>query len=947
MKKLVLLITLSLLLVCFVYADNYQINKMSTSISAAKASRAEGEFLSEGFEGDFTWTHFDGSVPAHMWHLQNNNPLVYQTTGYSWDMGKMDLGTNGGYMNSQYLVLDTPTITVPTTNPTLTFKLNYAVEALGADGTGYTGWDGCNVRISVNGGAWTVIEPVAPAYNCTSLFSFGSIHGEGLGVKGWGGTSNGWQDASFNLTTYAGQDVKIRFAFASDGAYATAEAPALFGMLVDNVSLGTFNYDFNDNDAHGMTFTSLVPQGGDEWHVEEFAQAPSPSHVLVCQNATNTYNTNMDDYVETGLITLPNSTEIRADFMIRGAFTDPDAFPACEYFGWQISIDNGATWRAMSNPYADSSGQNYVFSDAPAEFASFVESYTGADGYISNFAGQQVKFRWFFHSDADTPNGEGIMIDDFKIYYNMFAPVPSNLTAVKNGNNVDLSWTAPGAGGQTGWVELDSGENPNNNGVGFGAATTFECAFKVSAENMLAYTGGQISKIKFYAIENVPFTVKVWTGGNGNTIADSQVVATVTPQAWNEVVLTTPVTVQTGVDYWFGYTVVQTAAGQHPAGMDEGPHVLNGDMFRQRNGSWQSIYAAGQAQNPPVTIDGNWNIGAYIQVAPGKEIAIDRAIDGYKVFRSATPGADYQLINTSTGTATTYSDVAATVNAVNYYVVSSVWDGITSTYSNEASAYMHGNTVYEYLYDDGVKEAEFAHLGLIANKFTPNYDSIQQRIKISTIKFFISTKTASSMMLKVFKANPTNNTPYTDSIFFSQTLSPSMLNVGWNYIIIPEANQPELTSGDFYIGFQENAGSSKIGVDNNNSGRSYKKTPTGDWTVVDGSTYMIRCFINRFTGSEDVVVSPTKLSAKNYPNPFNPETQITFNMPAKGHVSVKVYNSKGQLVKTLLNSSLDKGTKSISWNGTDKANKNVASGVYFYKVETAGQSVMNKMLLMK
>ncbi len=935
MKKLVLIITLSLLLVAFVYADNFQYNKMLTSPKVVKANRSEAEFMTENFEGALTWNHYDGSIPAHMWHLQNNNPLVYGTTGYSWFMGKMDLGTNGGYMNSQYLVLDTPAITVPETNANLTFKVNYSVETPGGEDAGWNGWDGCNVRISVNNGPWTVIEPVSPAYNVTSLFSFGSIHGEGQGVKGWAGSSNGWQNATFNLATYAGQSVRIRFAFASDGAYGTAEAPALFGMLVDNISLGSFTHNFDDNNEQGMTYSSVVPMGGDEWHIEEYAQATSPSHVLACQNAQNSYNTNMENYIETGLITLPNSSEIRADFMVRGAFTDPDQFPNVDYWGWFISIDNGTTWRYMSNPYAVTGGNNYVYSDTPAEFASFVESYS-TDGYISNFAGQQVKFRWLFHSDADTPNGEGLMIDDFKIFYNVFAPVPSNLTAVKNGANVDLAWTAPGGNGEAGWVHLDSGENTNGNGVGLANPAVFDCAFKKTAEEMVAYSGFRISKIKFFPIEDVPFTVKIWTGGNGTTEVASQTVTTITPQQWNEVVLTTPVNVQMGVDYWFGYSVTQTAAGQHPAGMDAGPHVTNGDMIRLNNGSWQSIYAA----NPE--IDGNWNVAAYIEAIPGR--TAERAVDGYKIFRSATSGADYQLVTTTTGTATTYSDAAATQNAVNYYVVATVWDGITSNNSNEASVFMHGNTVYEYMYDDGVKEAEFAHTGLIANKFTPNYHSVQQRVKITTVKFYIAQKTASNMILKIWQANGANNTP--DTELYSQTITPAMLNVGWNYVIIPEANQPQLTSGDFYVGFQESAGSSKIGVDNNNTGRSYKKTGTTDWAAVTGN-YMIRTYIDRFTGSDDVVAANGKLTARNYPNPFNPETQISFNMPANGHVSVKVYNSKGQLVRTLMNANLDKGQKNITWNGTDNNNKNVASGVYFYKVETANQSVMNKMLLMK
>lgn len=943
MKKLILLLSLSLLLISFVYADSYEITKKLSS-PKAKVNRTEGTFMMETFENPLTWTHYDGAVPAHMWHLQNNNPLVYGGTGYSWFMGKMDLGTNGGYMDNQYLVLDTPDITVTQANSNLSFKVNWKVEAPGGETGGYNGWDGCNVRISVNGGAWTVIEGL-PAYNGNALFSFGSIHGEGLGIKGWVGNSNGWQNATFNLSQYVGQNVKIRFAFASDGSYSTGQDASLFGMLVDEISLGDFTYNFNDNIDHGMTYSSMVPQGGDLWHIEEYAAATSPSHVLVCQNEQDTYNTNMYNYIETGLITLPNSSEVRADFMLRGAFTDPNTFPEVDYFGWQISIDGGTSWRAMSNPYADPDGSNYVYSDAPVDFVSFVESYS-TDGYISNFAGQQVKFRWFFRSDADAPNGEGIMIDDFAIYYNVFAPTPTNLTAVKDGQNINLNWNAPGSGGQTGWISLCNLDFAAANGVGLSSGTvptSFDCAIKIPAESMVAYAGGQITKIKFYPLLNVPFTVKVWTGGSGATVAGSQAVATVVPEEWNEVVLTTPINVQLGLDYWIGYTVTQQILSTYPAAMDDVAHVANGDMINTGSG-WQSIYAATAAN--PTPIDGNWLVQGLVE-AGGREVVLDtREVEGFKVYHKTNATDEYELLATTAANASSYTHSAPTANSIHYYTVSTLWDGIESSYSNEATEFMNAAGTSEFIHDDGVAESGYSQTGFIATKMSPA-PSNPTTAKINCIKFYIHTKTASNMALKVWQANGENNLPNTE--IYSQTITPAMISVGWNYIIIPEAAQPVVGNSDFYIGFQEAVGSSKVGLDQNTTGRSYKKANTTGsvWEANANGNYMIRAFVE---GSSPVDPTPTvaqRLSAKNYPNPFNPETVISFNMPENGFASVKVYNAKGQLVKTLLNSNLEKGQKSIVWNGTDNNNNQTSSGIYFYKVEAAGQSVMNKMVLVK
>ena len=91
----------------------------------------------------------------------------------------------------------------------------------------------------------------------------------------------------------------------------------------------------------------------------------------------------------------------------------------------------------------------------------------------------------------------------------------------------------------------------------------------------------------------------------------------------------------------------------------------------------------------------------------------------------------------------------------------------------------------------------------------------------------------------------------------------------------------------------------------------------------------------------------TKLEASNYPNPFNPETTIKLSLPETGNVRIDIYNIRGQRVKTLLNNHLNKGYHSILWNGTDASGRNVSSGVYFYRVITEAETIINRMLLMK
>ena len=85
----------------------------------------------------------------------------------------------------------------------------------------------------------------------------------------------------------------------------------------------------------------------------------------------------------------------------------------------------------------------------------------------------------------------------------------------------------------------------------------------------------------------------------------------------------------------------------------------------------------------------------------------------------------------------------------------------------------------------------------------------------------------------------------------------------------------------------------------------------------------------------------------NYPNPFNPTTTISFDIANESDVSITVYNIKGQKVKKLINDQLTAGEHSVIWNGKDNNNKNVASGIYFYKISAGKSSAIKKMLLLK
>ena len=828
MKKIIFSLVFLLLAMSLIADNNFGLNKKQSNVfSSKRVNRDEIVSYHEDFENGLNgWTHYDGTLPSSMWHLDNF--MTPDGTGLSWWMGDPEIG---GYINHLYVVLDTPEITVPTGGH-LTFDLNYRCEDPTGASPPYDGWDGCNIRISTDGGNnWTPIEGI-PAYTCESLYSFGFEHGEGQGIPGWGGFGPGWQDADFNLSSYAGQQVKIRFAFASDPAYCTQDDPSLFGMIIDNISLGSFNYNFNDGYGHGMTHQSIVPVGGDIWYLGEPGDAPSPTHVAVCQNGEGSYNPGMLNYFESPPIYLPaDADEIWADFMLNGFFDDNDTFPEVDFFGWEISPDQGNTWYYMSNPYGEYD-PNYVYSDAPEYWSSMIESYS-LDGRIDDYAGLEVIFRIYFQSDEDEPIGTGIMFDDFKIYSTIvLGPPPENLTATANNENhtVALNWDAPQIGGVEGWIQHDNGEWAGSLGLTNGGE--WSVATRFTAEELMPYVGGSLTKVSFFPCEQTAdYTVSVWKGSDGSDLLCEVPVNSPEIEDWNEIILPASIEIEIGEEFWIGYQINQPNDSTFPAGYDSGPNV--GGLYAYL-GNWQDI-----SDN----FDNNWLIHGYIEAPDGRIFEINnnqnRDITGYNIRHSETSGGPYDLFETIEP-AEEYIHTDPILGAINYYVVTALYDGIDSEFSNEAYDYVIDENEEEIAYDDGTSESGF-NVGItksMAVKFSPV--SAYTDWLVTSTKIYIHDLNTGQVLIRCWDDDGADGMPGTMLLQF--VYSSTNLTLGWNTIEIPEANQPEFTEGSFYLGIFEMAGLSAIGFDESGYGNSYTDV-SGNWEMEDSGNVMIRAII--------------------------------------------------------------------------------------------------------
>ena len=135
--------------------------------------------------------------------------------------------------------------------------------------------------------------------------------------------------------------------------------------------------------------------------------------------------------------------------------------------------------------------------------------------------------------------------------------------------------------------------------------------------------------------------------------------------------------------------------------------------------------------------------------------------------------------------------------------------------------------------------------------------------------------------------------------------------------------------------------------------------------LVEGEVYSANIIITNNAGMGDNVIIPASMTVgpdsvdepemttfvtmlgTNHPNPFTPETRISFSLSKTSEVNIGVYNVRGEKVKDLVSEKKDSGDHTAVWYGKDNNGKDVASGVYFYKMKAGRYTSTKKMILMK
>jgi len=102
-------------------------------------------------------------------------------------------------------------------------------------------------------------------------------------------------------------------------------------------------------------------------------------------------------------------------------------------------------------------------------------------------------------------------------------------------------------------------------------------------------------------------------------------------------------------------------------------------------------------------------------------------------------------------------------------------------------------------------------------------------------------------------------------------------------------------------------------------------------------------------GEEDNISAvPSKFELlQNYPNPFNPSTTIRYALPKASHVTLKIFNLRGEVVKTLVNGFQSAQNYQVVWNGDNESGQKVAAGIYLYQLQADNYKQTMRLILLK
>jgi hypothetical protein len=388
--------------------------------------------------GDQGFQAIDGSAQESYWHADEFN--AYGGSGSSYWCAQAEYG---GYDNTWYQWMDTPTIDLREAGPPILMTFRHYKDFEAESEETNIGWDAANVRISTdNGNTFEVLDPSFPPYDADSCAAWHLFREAPLGgYPGWGGEEDLWMPVEFDLSAYTGRQVILRFVFGSDWSYSTRNSynspsqwnpdfyvpqPQATGYFVDEVRVedtgGVLFFD-DAGDTGPVQMTMGSRDVGDFGFVLTTEDAHSPTHSWNFDNDeldiggfSQEQNNSYLYWIESPFIELPEGEYPELTFWARCHMPDGDGNndnTLEDNFDCYVYSEEDDSWTKLFHDYWRETinvGEVWTLWDD-----NFI--YNGTMK-LDRWSGQRIKIAWNVQADDDDDggNGTGLWVDDVLVF---------------------------------------------------------------------------------------------------------------------------------------------------------------------------------------------------------------------------------------------------------------------------------------------------------------------------------------------------------------------------------------------------------------------------------------------------------------------------------------------------------------------------------------------------
>ncbi|RKZ32943.1 hypothetical protein DRQ33_05005 [bacterium] len=777
------------------------------------------------FFDDFESGDLSGWMPdlvEPQWHITSGS-MAYDTN--SWWSGNEEVV--GGYKDMWLHLLVTPEIelpTAPTGDLTLTMMMDMSVETPPAIPETLSptiiidGWDGFNVRITTDGGTtWELLEPDG-GYNCEAIYAF-YYHGDTLHLSGWAGATDGWEEKTFDLSDYAGENVHIAFAFGSDYAYCTLDDPTLYGVLLDNIQVSDDADTYFSEDAEGdTTDMTLLDLSAPPMPVVTDVEAYEGTYSMFAQNVTYGIY-----YVTTPEFFIPDSFLATVSYYIyRDALDfegDGDGY-LDDYYLVYASTNNGISWeRLIYDWYHEGSDPEWALCEYDRGYLATWEA--GLTLYDYRGMNVRIKFVFRFDDNDDGGAGSGFYVDNFAVY---------GLVALNNDVGVTDIATSP--------INIDEEATISFGLYGYGIETAVSgLQYGIYDSTTDAeITSGSISMITVNFLETAYRSIN-WTP------------------------------TEEGAYYILAWSNLATD-------QDRSNDTLRYD-FRVD----EDIYTLGYD---------------------------DGVLDTFSVFVDTDTFGPYWVL---------WQNMGDTIDVYQ--------DGISIMMNSHFEDENYAEKFMFYGFGTGdlvFKIFEFDEFGPVSMPTAEYEFSLPTDFPVSGM----------DAEWAVYELTEELELPDSFLLTICAANEESWVNVATD--MDAGVEKTFLSAYDPTFGFYSHYPESVF------------------YPRFDEVTAMMRCVTSGPVGidEDEKFVMPTEpIISQNAPNPFNPATEISFQIPVDQNVRLEVVDIAGKVVRTLIDDKLPQGTHSVIWDGKNNLGDDMPSGIYLYRLRTDSNSITRKMTLIR